>query len=97
MIRYLLVSELVEAFMYFQGRGWSGSDTEGSQGEGLSRFLGAKLLELNGLGLPPSRFANSNDWLDSDRADFVNHIDPHDDGPSAVTGCALLQPTRASP
>jgi hypothetical protein len=89
-VRYLLVSEMVEQFMRAQGKGWFGSGTEGSEGEGLSRFLAARMLASNGLGLPPAGFANSNSWLSSGRADFVNHIVTTDDGPDAATGCSLL-------
>jgi len=89
-VRYLLVSEMVEQFERAQGRGWFGSGTEGSQGEGLSRFLAARFLAINGLGTPPPGFDNSNSWLASGRADSVNNINPTDDGPDAATGCALL-------
>jgi hypothetical protein len=90
LVRYLLVAEMVEQFMRAQGRGWFGQNTEGSQGEGLSRFLGAQFLAVNGLGAPPAGFANSNSWLSTSRADFVNNINRTDDGPDAITGCSLL-------
>ena len=48
MCRYLLVSEITEQFMREQGRGWYGTNTEGSEGEGLSRFLAARLLGTTG-------------------------------------------------
>ena len=89
-VRYLLVSEIVEQFMRAQGLGWYGSGTEGSEGEGLSRFLAARFLAANGFGNPPAGFANSNSWLSSSRADFVNNINLTDDGPDAITGCSLL-------
>jgi hypothetical protein len=89
-VRYLLLAEMVEQFMRAQGLGWFGSGTEGSEGEGLSRFLAAQFLVVNGFGNPPSGFANSNSWLSTSRQDNVNKIDPKDDGPDAVTGCALL-------
>jgi hypothetical protein len=89
-IRYLLVAEMVEQFMRAQGLGWYGSGTEGSEGEGLSRFLAAQFLLVNGFGNPPSGFLNSNTWLSSPRADFVNNINLTDDGPDAITGCATL-------
>ena len=89
-MRYLLVSEMVENFMRVQNRGWFGSGTEGSEGEGLSRFLAAQFLAVNGLGNPPPGFDNSNAWLNSSRADFVNNIRAADDGPDEVTGCSLL-------
>src|SRR6516225_8190529 len=51
-VRYLIVSEMDEQFMRAQRSGWYGSGTEGSEGEGLSRFLAAQILALNGLGNP---------------------------------------------
>jgi hypothetical protein len=89
-VRYLLVAEMTEQFMRAQGRGWYGTNTEGSQGEGLSRFLSAQFLVANGLGAVPAGFLNSNSWLNSSRQDFVNNINYTDDGPDAVTGCSLL-------
>lgn len=89
-VRYLLVAEMVEQFMRAQGLGWYGQNTEGSEGEGLSRFLAAQFLVINALGNPPGGFDNSNAWLSSSRADFVNNINRTDDGPDAVTGCSLL-------
>ncbi|HEY1440608.1 MAG TPA: hypothetical protein VGF65_07170, partial [Mycobacterium sp.] len=47
-------------------------------------------LAVNGLGAPRSDFTNSNAWLRSSRADYVNNINPTDDGPDAITGCSLL-------
>jgi hypothetical protein len=89
-VRYLLVAEMTEQFMRAQGLGWFGTGTEGSQGEGLSRFLAAQFLLANGLGNPPAGFANSNNWMASPRADYVNFINPTDDGPDVLTGCSLL-------
>jgi len=89
-VRYLMVAEMVEQFMRSQGRGWFGAGTEGSEGEGLSRFLAAQFLAINNLGSPPSGFGNSNAWLASSRADYVNNINRGDDGPDAITGCSLL-------
>jgi hypothetical protein len=89
-IRYLIVAEVVERFMQVQSSGWFGAGTEGSQGEGLSRFLAAQLLAVNGLGKPPAGFYNSNAWLSTSRTDFVNSTAATDDGPDAVTGCSLL-------
>jgi FG-GAP-like repeat len=90
LVRYLLVSEMVEQFMRSQGPGWFGNGTEGSQGEGLSRFLAAQFLAINGLGPVPDGFTNSNIWLAGTRGDFVNNQRDTDDGPDDVTGCSLL-------
>ena len=89
-VRYLLVAEMVEQYMRAQGQGWYGSGTEGSEGEGLSRFLAAQFFLLNGFGNPPAGFDNSNAWLNSPRADNVNVINLGDDGPDAITGCSTL-------
>ena len=67
-VRYLLVAEMTEQFMRAQGLGWYGDHTEGSEGEGLSRFLSGQFFLLNGFGNPPAGFANSNAWLSSSRA-----------------------------
>ena len=89
-VRYLIVSEMVEQFMRAQGKGWYGSGTEGSEGEGLSRFLGAQFLAVNRLGNPPAGYTNSNYWLSSSRNDYVNNPKRTDDGPDVITGCSLL-------
>jgi hypothetical protein len=89
-IRYLLVSEIVEVFMRAQGRNWYGDGNEGSEGEGLSRFLGAQFLAQNKLGKPPANFTVSNIWLRSDRPDFVNNTDPGDHDPDVKSGCSTL-------
>lgn len=89
-VRYLMVAEMVEQFMRAQGLGWYGNNTEGSQGEGLSRFLSGQFFILGGFGNPPAGFANSNSWLNSPRSDFVNNINLTDDGPDAITGCSTL-------
>ena len=89
-LRRLVVLEIVEVFMRAQGLGWVGSRNEGSEGEGLSRFLAAQFLALNGFGNPPAQFQNSSTWLASERADFVNNPATADAGPDKVTGCALL-------
>jgi hypothetical protein len=89
-IRYLLVGEMVEQFMRAQGLGWYGDGTEGSEGEGLSRFLAAQMFAINGLGNPPFGSDNSNLWLDSPRDDYVNTILHKDSSRSAASGCSLL-------
>ncbi len=90
LVRYLLIAEMVEQFERSQGLGWYGTNTEGSEGEGLSRFLAFQFLTVNGLGATPAGFGNSNAWLSSERADFINNISGGDDGPDKITGCSLL-------
>ena len=96
-VRYLLVSEVVEMFMDTQGKGWYGGTwhsggNEGSEGEGLSRFLGAQFLLREGQGL--SLIGGYNvawTWLESsNREDFVNHIEPEKNGFVPAVGCAAL-------
>src|SRR5579863_9392155 len=47
-LRYLLIMEVAEMFMFAQGQGWfpplGDGHNEGSAGEGLSRFLGMRFL-----------------------------------------------------
>ncbi len=88
-VRYHLVMEMTEQFMRVQGGGWYGTNTEGSAGEGLSRFLATQFMINNALGPQPAGFDNSNAWLSTSRADFVNNLTLTDDGPDAITGCAL--------
>jgi hypothetical protein len=38
-LRYALVAEVTEMFMWAQGKSWYGINNEGSAGEGLSHFL----------------------------------------------------------
>src|SRR5882762_129790 len=100
LVRYLLVSEVVEMFMKSKANGWGYSfmDTnEGSKGEALSRFLGFQFISSPGLGLDTSvltqggaTFFVSNSWLStSDRKDWVNN-NPDDNSPDATTGCTTL-------
>lgn len=96
-VRYLLVSEVVEMFMSTQNLGWYGGSwtsggNEGSAGEGLSRFLGAQFLLLNGQSLAPEAgYAIAFTWLQSAaRADFVNHVDGTKNGFVPEVGCATL-------
>src|SRR5260370_31059014 len=55
----------------------------------MSRFLATQFMINNGLGVQPAGFDNSNSWLSTSRADFVNNLNLTDDGPDAITGCAL--------
>jgi hypothetical protein len=95
-VRYLLVSEVVEMFMVSKNNQWAESTSffqggdEGSKGEGLSRFLGVQFLLANGLGgVPPAGFGVVPTWLNGSRPDFVNN-DPDDNKPDVVTGCTTL-------
>ncbi len=90
LVRYLLVSEVVEMFMMAQNKGWFGAGNEGSAGEGLSRFLAGQFLIANGLGVTEPGFALANSWMNSARADFVNNVDVGDHGIDAKTGCSIL-------
>jgi hypothetical protein len=97
LVRYLLVSEVVEMMMDKKANGWGysfGDGNEGSKGEALSRFLGFLFLSQNGLNTGVlssggSTFFVSNAWLNSTRADFVNN-NPDDNAPDATTGCTTL-------
>ena len=98
LVRYLLVSEVVEMMMKQKANGWGysfGDGNEGSKGEALSRFLGFQFLSQNGLstGVLSSggqTFFVSNDWLSTaTRTDFVNN-NPDDNSPDATTGCTTL-------
>ncbi len=97
-LRYLLVSEVVEMFMQSKANGWGysfGDGNEGSKGEALSRFLGFKFLADNSLDTTvltqgSQTFFVANDWLSSSpRTDFVNN-NPDDNSPDATTGCTTL-------
>ncbi len=90
LVRYLLVSEVVEMFMLAQNKGWYGGDNEGSAGEGFSRFLAAQFLIANGLGVTEPGFALANSWMTTSREDFVNNVDPGDNKIDKKTGCAIL-------
>jgi hypothetical protein len=98
LVRYLLVSEVVEMMMKSKDNGWGysfGDGNEGSKGEALSRFLGFDFLSSNGLDTSVvtsggSTFFVSNSWLSTtERADFVND-NPDDNHPDATTGCTTL-------
>jgi hypothetical protein len=90
LVRYLLVSEVVEMFMLAQNKGWYGGDNEGSAGEGFSRFLAAQFLIANGLGVTEPGFALANSWMTTSREDFVNNVDAGDNKIDKKTGCAIL-------
>ena len=89
-IRSLMVAEVTELFMDAQNIGWFGVGNEGTDGEGLSRFLrGQFFINIHGFGTNLSD-SKSNLWLSSPRADYVNNPNPKDNGPDALTGCATL-------
>ena len=92
-LRYLIVSEVVEMFMSSTGSKWYGgnwgSGNEGSAGEGLSRFLATQfLIQKHGATGGQSGYDITNYWMNSPRADFVNNVQPGDNGLDAVSGCA---------
>jgi hypothetical protein len=96
LVRYLLVSEVSEMFMFSQNGGWHEPDgffqnsDEGSMGEGLSRFLGTQFLIAKGLGsAPPLGYAVSYLWINGPRQNYVDS-NPDDTQPDAVTGCTTL-------
>ncbi|MBV9196095.1 MAG: hypothetical protein JO168_18320 [Solirubrobacterales bacterium] len=96
-VRYLLVSEVVEMFMKKQHKDWYGGEwydygNEGSAGEGLSRFLAAQFLLLNGQSLQiAAGYDIAWTWLQSkDRGDYVNHVDGGENGFKPQVGCAIL-------
>src|SRR6202011_4627683 len=91
-VRYLLVSEVTEMFMLAQNRGWfdPGGSNEGSNGEGLSRFLASQFLIATGLGVSMPGFQLAPSWLNSTRPDWVNNVDVYDHGIDPKTGCCIL-------
>ncbi len=102
LVRYLLVSEVVEMFMQqlaangVGGWGYSYGDTdEGSKGEALSRFLGYYFLVANGLSTAVlsqggSTFFVSNGWLSSSpRTDYIT-ANTDDNKPDQISGCTTL-------
>ena len=90
-LRYLMVSEVTEIFMMNQNAGWFQGGDEGSKGEGLSRFLGARFLDVNGFAELQLRtdYGTARLWLNSPRGDYVNNA-PDDNGYDAVNGCTAL-------
>ena len=69
-LRYLLVQEVAEMFMFAQGQGWfpplGDGHNEGSAGEGLSRFLGMQFLLATGSPLSVAAGYDVADlWLNS--------------------------------
>jgi Carboxypeptidase regulatory-like domain len=94
-IIYLMVAEVTEMFMEAQNSGWFVQGTnEGSKGEGLSRLLAYRWLELQpdpNFGfedLPPfSPFYVVWEWLNAaGRPNFVDN-NPDDNQPDPTTGC----------
>src|SRR5207244_10169666 len=81
-----------EMFMLAQNRGWfdPGGSNEGSNGEGLSRFLASQFLIATGLGVSMSGFQLAPSWLNSTRPDWVNNVDVYDHGIDPKTGCCIL-------
>lgn len=81
-IRSLLVAEADEVFMANFGRGW---DCGASNGEGLSRVLANDIYK----GVEPAGFISSNSWLNSPRANYVEHTYPSDTHYPSI-GCSVL-------
>ncbi len=81
-IRSLLVAEADEVFMANFGRGW---DCGASNGEGLSRVLANDIYQ----GVEPAGFISSNSWLNSPRANYVEHTYPSDTHYPSI-GCSVL-------
>ena len=90
LIRFLLVAEMVEQFMWSQGGSWWGLLNEGSMGEGLSCFLSAQFLKQNGLGYPIANFLNSKNWLNSSRENYIEVVDKLDHKHNALSGFSTL-------
>jgi hypothetical protein len=69
LLRYLIVSEVVEFFMNAQNKGWfstDGSGNEQSCGEALSRYLAQQFLEIKDVGIVSEPgFGVSSLWLNS--------------------------------
>jgi hypothetical protein len=97
-LRMLLIAEVTEMFMKSQAKGWFPGDVspggdEGSNGEGLSRFLAEQFLIISGLGLGefPSWGWTANSWLQSaTQPDYVNNVDPEGDENYVEIGCSIL-------
>lgn len=99
-LRMLLIAEVTEMFMKGQDKGWFPGDTtpggdEGSNGEGLSRFLAEQFLIESGAGLTlfPSWGWTANSWLSSTspaQPDWINNVDPNGDENYVEIGCNIL-------
>ena len=99
-LRMLLIAEVSEMFMDGQDKGWFPGDTtpggdEGSNGEGLSRFLAEQFLILSGVGLSlfPSWGWTASSWLTSTsptQPDWINNVDPDGDTNYVEIGCNIL-------
>jgi hypothetical protein len=96
LVRFLVVSEVSEMFMYQQQRnindpanlGWWGNFNEGAMGEGLSHFLATQLLISIGSIYRYSSLSSL--WLNSPRADSINNIDRTDYSNSPKSACSSL-------
>lgn len=104
-LRYLLVLEVSEIFMFEQGHGWYGGsttpgdvggNTEGDLGEGLSRFLARQFLLQNGSTVEATApgFGAGNQWLrTSTRQNFISSSDSPDTTDNNLdqqSGCTTL-------
>ena len=99
LVRYLLVSEVVEMFAKslkaaVANSGWyytaGGFEDEGQAGEALSLLLGAEFLVAAGLGSSMPGFDSANRWLGNGRTDYINTPPDRDNKHDAKVGCAIL-------
>jgi hypothetical protein len=95
--RFMLVAEVTEMFMMQQSIGWFIGESlfdggsEGSAGEGLSRFLAAQFLIHNNLGsVPPYNKQVATSWLNGPGR--PNYIDNCPDNATSypIIGCTNL-------
>jgi hypothetical protein len=99
-LRMLLIAEVTEMFMKGQDKGWFPGDTtpggdEGSNGEGLSRFLAEQFLIETGIGISlfPGWGYTATSWLSSTsptQPDWINNVDPDGDTNYVEIGCNIL-------
>ncbi|MGE7874803.1 hypothetical protein [Bacillus paramycoides] len=69
-VRWLLIGEITEMFMFYSGMGWFGGlhfgdGNEGSVGEGLSIFLSQQWAQMHGFQINLPNSFPANNWLGS--------------------------------
>ena len=93
-VRSLLVAEVTEMFMMAQDKGYyyqgdrDHAGNEGSNGEGLSKFLTRQFLILNKMSHNPGGIGDL--WLNGGRSDWVSKTDLFDHSNSEKSGCSVL-------